>query len=316
MWFDNEDLDMHTEGFRNTLEQAPQNDLNLLLPAVTYDPNPADGDYFDANYLKPSNPQRKASFNAPTPDKKIATEKRVGFYYAYDDSAWIEKLSELHGMNNPTSDIMVSLEAGRQRFRQDEILQAFDGPGYKYRVDKSGNLISRAPIEVAYPNRLIIPVDFYGHHEDETVATEGEAQGYTYGKVNRARTMLNKSKIIGGKKFLICDQDGLEVMLNKKLMTSRDYEKAEKIKEDGVGFLLGFNWIVLPDDMPEVDDGVRKYFAVNNRAVHYKTRTEVDAQINKRPDRSNALQAYYAEEHGAARMLDDGVITIHVDLNA
>ena len=314
--FNNEDLDLHTEGFKSALEMAPQNKLNLLAPAVSVDLAPEDGDYFDADFLKPSKAQRKTSFNGPTPDKDVAMVKRVGFYVENEDSAWIKKISELHGLSDPTSGIMGSLEAGRQRSRQEEILQALNGPGYQYKVDKSGELISRAPVLVPFPATQIIDVKFNKKHDAETIAAGDVNQNVTVGKFNRSRTMIKKAQIIGGEHWNIIDEDGLEVMLNKAIMTAREYEQAEKLKDDGIGRLFGFNWIILPEAMPEVAAGVRAYFSMNSRAVVFKARTTIDAQINKRPDRKNALQAYYSEEIGAARMIDEGVVQVNVDLNA
>jgi hypothetical protein len=103
-------------------------------------------------------------------------------------------------------------------------------------------------------------------------------------------------------------------MLNKKIMTNDQYEKAEKIKEDGVGRLLGFNWIILPEAMPEVAPGIRGYFAVNSRGIVFKTRPIVQARVAVRHDRSDAPQAYYSEELGAVRMIDEAVVQINVAL--
>ncbi|WP_303832342.1 phage capsid protein [Asticcacaulis taihuensis] len=313
--YDNEDLDLHSEGFKDSLNLAPQNQLNLLLPAVSYDASPEDGDYFNDDFLKPSNPSRKKAFNAPTPDKDVALVRRVGMFDAFEDSAWINNMSQLHGLADPTSGIMMSLEAGKQRYHQAEILRALDGDGYQYHVDKSGELISRAPVAVAFPSATNdILVDFAKKHEAETIQANGN-QNITLGKLNRARTLLAKATLVGeGKRYFIIDEDGMECLLNKIPVTSKDYVAAEAVAATKSGPLRGFEFIVLPNNMESGTVNIRKYFAVDSRAVTFKTRPIVTARVKPRFDRSDALQAYYAAEHGAARMVDEGVYRVFCDI--
>ena len=118
--------------------------------------------------------------------------------------------------------------------------------------------------------------------------------------------MIKKAKIVGGQNFFILDEDGVEALLNKIPVTSKDYAQAEKLQQDGIASMLGFTFISLPDPIPPLAGGtIRPYIALNSAAMGFCTRDVVAARVKPRPDRSDALQAYYAMEHGAARFIDE-----------
>lgn len=312
--FDNQNYNIYSEGFRTLLNLTPQNTNNRLLQAVQSDLHYSEpGDYFNQDFLAPSNPQASTSDHAPTPDKETATTRRVGIFSTFEDSAWIKKSDDIRtATTDPTSKYMVSLMAGKERYGENEILNALDGPAYEYKVDRSGALISRAPVQVNWNTAQDVAVDLRVKHEIETIQGSGN-ENITLGKIARARTMLRKANLGPGKYYFVIDEEGIEKLMLKIPASSSDYVQAKTVQEAGMGPLFGFQFVVL-DQCNEYAANVRKYFALHESGMMYAARDVVTARVSERADRKYRAQAYYEAEHGGARMIDKAVVRVFADI--
>lgn len=313
--FDNQNYNVYSEGFRTLLNLAPQNSVNRLLGTTQYDLHYAEeGDYFNQDFLAPSTPQRSTSDHAPTPDKETSSMRRVGIFSGFEDSAWIKKSDDVRmATTDPTSKYMISLSNGKERYHETEILNAYDGPAYEYKVDRSGALISRAPVQINWNTAQDVAVDLAVKHEAETIQASGN-QNITLGKIARTKTMLMKANLGPGKLYFVIDAEGIEKLQLKIPASSSDYVAAKTIQETGMGMLFGFMFVMI-DQCNESAPGVRKYFGMHESAMQFAARDIVTARVSERADRKYRAQAYYEAEHGAARMIDKAIVRVFADLS-
>jgi hypothetical protein len=292
--------------FTNNMRLRPQQLQSRLVPCVMADLSHAPkGDSFTAEFQGSSEPEPRNGRAPATPDKFFEEARRVGYFEAMHDSAWLDKADSLNKIADPTSGTMMGLLAGKERAR-DRLI---------YRVAlAAANEGKNGQISVAFPAAQVIAVNdwkYYRGKAEGATAPTGNSP-LTPAKLRTASALLDEAEIQGERVCVVCADD-LANMLTSIEVTSSDFvgNQVQALVDGKIDTFMGFKFVRLPTTVFNVPTAnVRDLIAFVQPAIEYKSTDIEDATIQKRADKSNTPQAYYAFRHGALRAFDNGVVNI------
>ena len=91
-------------------------------------------------------------------------------------------------------------------------------------------------------------------------------------------------------------------------MTSADYNTVRVLVQGEINSFMGFNWHRLEGPILPVDGSLdRTTVAWVSDAAILAFGSDVQASMDRRPDKNNSLQIFYSADFGAARLDDNGV---------
>jgi hypothetical protein len=311
----NEDtvLSQYAQGFKANLNMVPQQTVTKTFAAVdgemSYD---TPGMMFNADDVGVSDPEPIVSRVPNTPDKFLAMTRRVGYFQPFHDAAWVDSLDKAREFVDPTAKSMAALMAGRFRYVDNAILAAAVGPAYSLTAQNTAPSSSTLPAA-----QLIAASDVSYQHDAEVLPTDASDYGLSVAKLLHAGAILDESEL-EGERYLAFTSSQKADLLRRTPVTSRYYNEVQALNSGKIDEFLGFRIVRVNKKLVPVayigHDGVtpvRACVAWIKDAIVYKARTIENATIMRRPDKSNRIQAYYENEHGAVRRYDSAVVQIN-----
>lgn len=305
-------LSQYVPGFKANLALAPQQAATRLLSTVdgdlAYD---TPGQMFNADDVQTSDPEDVYTRVADTPDKFVAMARRIGYFAAFEDSAWLDNVDMARELVDPTNKIMAALMAGRWRKVDKTILAAALGNAYSKTDATSAPAVSALPAA-----QIIASTDVTFAHDAEVTPTDGSQLGLTVGKILHAQFLLDESELEGPRHFVGTSQQKAD-LLRRTPATSRYYADVQALVTGKVSSFLDFNFHWLKSSrVPSAGLGhdgasaLRQNVAYIQDAIIYRGRTITNARIAVRHDKSDTPQAFYKAEHGAVRRYDAAVVEV------
>lgn len=296
---------LYVDGMVANLSLAPAQKNMRLLQIVDADLGyTKPGTSFNADDIQNDDDEVDVEGRAPvSPESFHDAKRRIGFFKAKAKGRWIEDLDTVRQLVDPTSTVMAGMMATKARATDDRIIAALTEDAHEGEHGET---------TVTFPAAQVLAANFRDvlHAQEANVVAASGDLPLTFGKLIRAKTMLDVSEIDGARYF-VANAKALEGLLASTPGTNSDYNTVRALVNGEVDTLLGFNF-VRSERLLRPNAGQRRCFAIVKGAVQYKERPIKTARITERADRSYRPYAYYEVERGAARRYDTGVVAVDV----
>ena len=93
-------------------------------------------------------------------------------------------------------------------------------------------------------------------------------------------------------------------------VTSADYNTVKVLVQGEINSFMGFEWHRVESPVVEVDTGDNITVIYVPDAVILAFGADVQASMDRRPDKNNSMQIFYSADFGAARLDDNGVAAV------
>jgi hypothetical protein len=241
----------------------------------------------------------------------------VGAFAPFADAAWIDSLDKARELEDPTSKTMAALMAGRWRRCDVSILAASVGNAYVLPAQ------GQAPTTVAFPAAQVVAAnDVIYQPDSEVLPVDGSQYGMSVAKMIHAKLLLDESEL-EGPRHLALSSFQLGDLLRRTPVTSTFYAEVKALNKGEISEFMGFTVHRLQSarfkqaglTVAGHTAGYSLYQCVAwiENAIVYRGRTIDNANIWRRPDKSNRIQAFYEMEDGAVRRYDTAVVRIDCD---
>lgn len=292
----------YVQAFEANLGLLPQQTHSRLTSRVLSTLNfTKPGDMFNADDIGKSEPTEILERFGPSPERSVDKRRRVGFFTPYEDGNFLDDVDQAKSLSDPSNEVMQAMMAGRERFRDREIISAL---GRAAREGRNGET------SVALPASQIVARNSHAYYDlSLAVAPSGNA-GLTLSKLTEAKVKLDKAEI-GGEKTFVASAEQLGQLLRDPRLTSNDYNSVKALVNGEVTRFMG--WEFVQTELLPMSGGVRTCYGFVKPALIYKDRTLTTAQIVRRADRKFNWYAYYKGMHGAVRRYDEGVVAVLCD---
>jgi hypothetical protein len=143
------------------------------------------------------------------------------------------------------------------------------------------------------------------------IGTDGS--GLTFTKVNTVVKLLNKQDIPFEDRFACISPDALEDLLAVTQVTSSDFTSLQAIKFGTIpagATWMGFQWII-STRLP-LAGAVRTLLFWQKQMVGLGIAQEINVEIDRRTDLSNAWQIFASVSSGATRIEEAGVVNLDI----
>lgn len=304
------------DGFRANLNMTPQVTESVYLPHVDSDlAYSTPGKLFNIDTIGTSDPKDVDTVVPDSPEGLLDMTRRVGAFKGFHDGKFIESVQKVHQLQDPTSEVMAAMRAGKFRKVDQKIRDSFFAP---VRIGEDGeNTLN-------FPSGKIVGVADrkYLHAQEGTALPASGALPLTLGKLLSARAKIRKSHILkmlpGARLKVAVRTEDISQLLTTIPVSSSDYQSVRRLESGEINTFLGFDFVI--DEDVNLKAGTSDVFILPvwvDRAMKYKSREIHTATITPRADKSMRPWAYYETEHGAARAWDEAFAGIEVkDLNA
>ena len=313
-------LSQYVPGFRANLALAPQQTDTRLLSCVdgdlAYD---TPGQMFNADDVQRTDPEDITTRVPDTPDKFPSFTRRAGMFTPFQDASWLDNVDKARELEDPTSKVMAALMAGRWRKVDRAIMGTTAGIGglLGQAPTYAGAIGTTAISYVSLPGaQIVASTDVSYAHDAEIVPTNGSQYGMSVGKVLHASAILDESELEGERYIAFTSQQKTD-LLRRTPATSRYYQEVLHLQSGTLTEFMGFTLVRLRKDMVpyaalghDAASPIRQCIAWTKGACIYRGRPITDANIWRRPDKSNTPQAFYKSEQGAVRRYDTAVVEI------
>lgn len=191
------------------------------------------------------------------------------------------------------------------------------GFAYNRAVDRT---VIKAALNVAYtgeigvdatplPSGQVIAVNFV------EVGAAGANLGLTIGKLRQAKFMLDNADVDDeDPRYIAITAKSLQDLLRTTEVTSSDYNTVKALVEGNVNTFLGFTFKRISNKILPLDavTDIRTVVAWAKSGIKI-TDSGKEVQIDRRPDKSNALQIRTVAALGGTRMEEAKVVSILCD---
>lgn len=295
-------------GFKANLSLSPQVTDVIYVNKVMSDLNaPKDGKLFNADDVGESDPQDIVTIVPDSPEGLVDQTRRVGAYSGFHDGKFVKDQGAVaNQLVDPSGEVIQAMRAGKHRKMDSAIRTGFFASA---REGETGETT------VAFPSAQVISAASRKFlHAAETTALPGSGSlPLTIGKLILARSMLAKSNIVGGKRYIAVDSDDISGLLSTIPATSGDYATLKRLESGELDQFMGFTFVRDENlGSKSGDSTIRELPVWLDKAMIYKAREIVTATITIRGDKSMRPYAYYEMQHGVMRRYDKGVIKMEV----
>lgn len=229
-----------------------------------------------------------------TPLLSVPQEKRWVFPEDYEWASLIDDQDKLRMIVDPTSPYAVNGANAMQRAQDDEIIGAF------FATAKTGE----------------------NGTSDETFtgATVGEDVGGSGSSINVAKLQAALKILMQAHKGEVMEPiycgisaDEHDALLNEIQVTSKDFNGGQPILESGrVKRFMGMDFVI---SERLTDDGTDRSCPVWTKSgMHMGVWKDIEAMIDRRPDKSNAWQVYLCETIGSTRLQLGKVVEVQCEI--
>lgn len=299
------------DGFRANLNMTPQVTESVYLAHVDADlAYSTPGKLFNVDTIGTSDPKDVDTVVPDSPEGLVDMTRRVGGFKGFHDGKFIESLQKVHQLQDPTSEVMAAMRAGKMRKHDQAIRNAFFAA---VRIGENGeNTLN-------FPSGKIVGVQSrkFLHAQEGTALPASGDLPLTIGKLLTARQTIRKTYIQnllpGSRLKIAVRSDDISQLLTTIPATSGDYQTVKRLEQGEITTFMGFDFVI--DETPPVKAGVSGVYILPvwmDRAIQFKAREIHMATITPRADKSMRPYAYYESEQGAVRAWDEGVAGIEV----
>lgn len=321
---------LYVPGFQRNLNLSPQQTKSRLLAHVDADLNYATpGQFFNGDDVGTSNPSPVTVRVPNSPDGFVDVTRRLGTFKPFADGRFIDNEDLARELEDPTNKVMVAINAGKDRYRDAQIITSALG-SYMY---QDQNQAYQTGSTLATVGNVLANTDTTAH-EGETISavfnsTSG-GYGLTVGKLIEAKNYLDNSELDemdvndDSPYRFVCTANQIRDLEMSVPATSTYYTQVQALASGKIGNFMGFRFIRMPtsavsNPLPKgtaaglSTNYTRACIAYHPRAIMYRARPIINAHIVQRPDKSFRWYAYYEADHAALRRYDGGVWQVNCD---
>jgi len=228
-----------------------------------------------------------------------------------DDWEWsdlIDKQDRVRLLHDPLSEYLQSAVWAFQRVKDETLVDAATGVAFRSNGPGSG-----APFSVSLPASQSLAVNF---------VTQGPpvTSGLTIEKLTRAKTLLSAANVPkGAPRYFVCTEYQIEdLLLDAERNSDSPLTEIRALHEGKINKLMGFEFVTIDPSIVKRDPstGIRECFAYVKPALILSTGQEIESDVSKRADKSNAVQPYVSMSVGATRTQEKGVVQVFCEDNS
>lgn len=232
---------------------------------------------------------QRVSRHADTPLVQTPHSRRWANLSDFEIADLIDQADEVKLLNSPASMYVQAQSAASGRRIDDTVITSFDADADS--GQEGGSLIS-------FPSGQEIPDNFGG----------GPAVGMTIAKFIEAKRLLDAAEVPDDERYIALGSKQLSDLLNTTQVTSADFNTVRALVRGELDTFLGFK-VIRTERLIKVSAN-RKAFAWHKTGLGLVMAQEPKGSIDKRPDKSNSMQAYYWQSQGAVRVEEEKVVRI------
>jgi len=239
------------------------------------------------DFIGSRSPAKRQSRHADTVLSDTPHDRRWVEMSVWDDADLIDKPDLVRTLTDPTNSYTKAMAAGFGRKIDEIILRGAIGIT-KTGVDGAGTAPALTKQEPdAGPGGVILLDDM-------------RAQKLAFDQNEQApnRHWVVTSKELDG--FLGIGES----------VTSADYNTVKVLVQGEINSFMGFEWHRVESPVVEVDTGDNITVIYVPDAVILAFGADVQASMDRRPDKNNSMQIFYSADFGAARLDDNGVAAV------
>ena len=243
----------------------------------------------------PAAAQKKTSRHADTPNLNLPQDKRWVYPVDYEWASLIDKQDRLRMIVDPTGPYARNGANAMSRSQDDEIIGAFFASANTGENGTTAETFDTTNYRVA-------------------VATGGAASSLNVAKLQEAMRMLmtaHKGEL-QEMPYVAVGPYEHDAMLKEIQVTSGDFNGGEPVLRNGkIKSFMGFEFLVT--DRLTITSGNRLIPAWVPSGMHLGVWDDIQAEVDRRPDKSYAWQVYLCGTYGATRLQQGKVIQILCD---
>src|SRR6266540_2555912 len=217
--------------------------------------------------------------------------RRRGTFSDRAGAVLLDQLDEIKMLIQPNNEYAQNHADSYNRFLDDLIIAAALGSSTAVAADDTTS-------SVALPAAQLIPAGW---------------TKLTYTKVNKAVRMLNDGEVEQEDRYAVVTPAGIESLLSETPVTSSDFSDLQAIKNGGFAgkFWMGMQWI-MSTRLPFATDvtSTRRCFAFQKAGIGLAIGKEIKVEMDRRPDKLNAMQVLAQVSAGAVRVEEVRVVEI------
>lgn len=238
---------------------------------------------------------QKTGVNPDTPENDPNLARTRVDIVTYNDARLFDRTLLLQEFSDPTSVASVCLQSAVGIQIDKIVYDALGGTAYRGETGATS---------VELTDTQIIDADF---------EEAGTNTGLTTAKIRRAAKLLNAKGVPNSDRTFVCSATGLEQLLGTTAATSSDFNTVKALVNGELNTWLGFNFVVLPDGIINVEDNIADYYAFHKTAICFGMLEELFLRLDERSDKSYSKQVYYEISGGAGRLEEEKVVKIQAD---
>jgi len=294
------------EQYNSTVEHLFQQSTSELENRVRRETQTGLVEYFDQ--LGATHAVKRTVRHGDTPRVDSNHHKCACFLDEYEWSDLIDNQDRAYLLHDPLSPYLQSADMAMKRAKDEVIVEAATGTAFRSNGPGSG-----APFGVNLPASQSLAVNF---------VTQGPpvTSGLTIEKITRARTLLSAANVPkGAKRYFVCTEFQIEdLLLDAERHSDAPLTEIKALHEGKISHLLGFDFVTIDPAIVKRDPstGIRECFAYVEPALILSTGQEIESDVSKRADKSNAIQPYVSMTVGATRTQEKGVVQVFCEDNS
>ena len=229
---------------------------------------------------------RKTTRNSDTPLIKSDHRRRRVTMYDYEWADLLDKEDKLKMLIDPESDYATNAAWALGRSMDDEIIAAVSGTAYTGKAGGTATALGASQQIVA------------------------AATGLNLTKLLAAKEILDGADVDPGEeRFCIVTAEQMTDLLNTTEIKNADYNTVKALVQGQVNTFLGFNFIMC--NRLAVDGSDDRLILVYTRSgVLLAMGSDIRAEMDRRADKSYAMQVYLSMGIGSTRMQEAKVVEI------
>ncbi len=278
------------EQFKTGIQHLAQQEISIIEPLVEVD-NDLHGKITFHNQVAATSVRKKPGRNADTPIIPVPHRRRAIVTDTYDTGDTVDRKDLLTVLDDPRNSYVESFGMAMGRKIDNVIILASDASS---RTGEKGDVL------VALPASQILDLASFA------------------GSITLAKTLTVK-RIFDTNQEEKMDRNALmtalqyEDMLNISEVKDGDFNVVKALVQGEVDTWLGMKWGSSEELVENAAGTARKCLFFQKKSIKFGREMSPFSRITEREDKSYSWQLYYAEDFGATRMDETGVIIMDCD---
>jgi len=278
--------------FRDGITLRAQQMESRLRGSVRTDTVSGTSASFD--FIGSRSPSKRQSRHADTVLSDTPHDRRWVEMSVYDDADLIDKPDLVRTLTDPTNSYTKAMAAGFGRKIDEVIVDGLIG------VTKTG-------------------VDGGGTPAPALTGVGASTSGMNIAKMVAMKQLFDEREQPNNRQWVMTAQQYSDLLAagataGQNALTSADYNSVKVLVQGEINSFMGFQWHRL-ETLPKGQNGGqaadRQTIAWVPDAGILAFGSDVQASMDRRPDKNNSLQIFYSADFGAARLDDNGVVIQH-----